>query len=764
MQHNYLHELQMYNRCRDFIDASDGSLTKVHQLVTAAFRHHTLFHHELYRYQIEYVLEEIQGRFPTVKGVYEMKTVFGCFRDLAILVGSQKIHARAKANPHISDKSFSFCDYFNAVAENTLQYTLLYHLLSELSQGWTSSAIEKFKSNRCTYILTGDFPPHTTSIYDGWDYMDYLLSFFNGISVGEKDLCHFIETGRALHASNCLKQLKTIQDIDRDVNFLYVCLLPLLDNHGLISVEKGHFDILYQSFRCMYFIAGQLNRFYSILSKYSVNLYQKYVHLKNVSILDHLVLETCHKVPVSVLYDVCHVYQYDNMWRNSTVFGELLENLLTERKPLGGREHFFSLKLDLGSCAIPTSIMRCLSKTFKSICLSVTCDDVYNIISCLVCGLPSEPKRNIEKCVGVFYEYVYAFKRALQLKSFTDKQNTINDDLFFNSLFESAQELSVDFLRYLDSAEASHYALTHLSDKTQNHMITFEKDGFVFQRTVTSDSSLANMLLLGLSANALYEGLSPHLMQYYVRNIPSINCSSHWCDKFIFYQVQQTHSGDKVNQGHKILQNILAQKFHLEWVPVILGLLWGLCKLNCGDKAPQHKQWSEHFCLLVKETFAEEEKCHDKKSSLHDYFSIENEAQVSCVRHLLRVEYLFMAYGKKKNFTPLLRAACLYYGGVTMLQKIGKCFLNISGKMFTKSSKDTKSGCVELFNSFNPVSDDLICVRNIILQMFHCDLPFSHGGGQIIKKWDFIFPFLLHVKKAELYTNLITGCCVEWMM
>ena len=218
-----------------------------------------------------------------------------------------------------------------------MKYLVLESLISTLSHVWTDHIMQIFEKNynNCQLLHKNQKKEDNLSLHGKKEMLDYLLLFFSRVTCGQHNLYHYIQSGKDKHTKQWMNHTSLRHHIEKDINFIYVCLLPLLDNQGIISVRNGNYDMLYRSMQCMYFIAGHINQFHSIMNKYNViQSHDIKCQLQNTMPLHKLVSKPNQSEYISkiILYDLCHLYGYDNLWTSSKIFGHIFYKITTGKE------------------------------------------------------------------------------------------------------------------------------------------------------------------------------------------------------------------------------------------------------------------------------------------------------------------------------------------------------------------------------------------------------------------------------------------------
>ena len=118
-------------------------------------------------------------------------------------------------------------------------------MITILSEIWTPQTINKFNKAYNSYLFFHE--DITNSNQYEQESLDCLLFFSNGLIYGNHYLYEDIKSARKNHKiqwanySQPGKKLSKKSLCDRDINFIYVCLLPFLDNQSIINIKNGDY-------------------------------------------------------------------------------------------------------------------------------------------------------------------------------------------------------------------------------------------------------------------------------------------------------------------------------------------------------------------------------------------------------------------------------------------------------------------------------------------------------------------------------------------
>ena len=711
------------------------------------------------------------------KKPYHFKSVVANVRDLAVLLSSQGFAAK-KSCPQIqnncnTERTFNMCCYFSQIVKNTISFSFMTSLIETLSDIWTTKVTAEVEVKRATHFLDQQVSTTFDNIAQhNNDYLYYLLLFFNGYTYGNRHLYDDLTNIRELHEKEWNKYANTFNDkislIQRNLNYVYSCLIPFLDNQGIINVKYQKYDLLLRAFQSNFLCAGHLGQFYGHISKYNLKFSTCALskQVKNNKLVEYLVPSSNENyfLTKTVLKDICHFHGYDNIWTGSNMFGELFLCLVCEDKMSIStiKESDCKVFLDIRTDCdiIPGCVMENMSKSFLSCNALVKSQDIYGILRYMILSnlLSEHDLMPMNMLLTLFWTQIQITKRDL----LSQKYITHDIDLhkWYDILFQAALTTSQNFLHEINCCLAH---LDPLETNTDHHCLitlTIYPHKYKFAKMFNSEKcTFSLLLLLAASISALQEGLMIHSVEKIVRNIPRIQTITHWNDKGRYQSMDngsKIHMDEKGTEGLHIMRKLLSMLIHEEWTPIIVGLLLALCKLVHGTLAL--KDQYQEFYYYVSDIF-QTEKCITNKSSmtLKD-ISMMQSIYNRPATQLLKTQMLYILNNQRHQFIPLLRSASLFYGGIPLLSQINSCIF--PELLQTKPSKAENRGYKQFLKCLGENTKDIkeICENFLSIELF---LKYDHP--LIVEESDFSYPFIMYVKQSEFYKNILHDKDIQWI-
>jgi hypothetical protein len=747
--------------------------------------------HPIYFSQITQLTELIQYKLQhfEIRNSYFVKDLTANVRDLAVLLKSQQFKLK-KQITYTETNQFNLCHYFQQILSNSICYTFVFSTLNILSNIWQLKIAEKVESNCNSQFLNPDRNEPLLKEYK--DYLDYILLFFRHFKYGTRNLYDDLLQIRILHKNQWPKDSeiqKEDSSIEKNTNFIFSCLIPFLDNQGLVSIKYNKYELLLRPIRCLFAITGHLNRFYEQISKYQLQFLddqESKIKIKNKTFLKNLIFNSePHErtnifITKSVLNDLCHFYGYDNIWSGSKLFGHLLHFLITEDTPdvcLSNNVYKVKIEINMNSDIVPNSIRQSVT-SLNMLSLVISSNDLYGILQYLYYSVTMSDscteKTLIDEWIICFWKTLFSTQKDMYLKE--SLSGNLRRQHHLNSLFEAGsatvQQLLYSFHNELfksHSAELSFLKIseTDLTNSTVISFIIYPYKYRIKRNCVANKHTFILILLLGATICALQEGLVAYQVEKMVRNIPSINTVTHWIDKKIYVDFDQKSketNGSLQTQGIKIMTQILALHIHEEWTPIIIGLLHALSKLVYGHKSV-NEQWNrfhQYVAMVYKDESSEKSESESTKELLDNIIR----KRLICskpAKHLFYIQWLYMINGQNHYFTPMLRSTSLFYGGVVMFNKAKKCTFSSLSHMETEPSKNENDGYKQLLKCFEYANKNLNLIKDRCTAFLGHELFTKYNYVTIIDQWDFLYPFLCYIKQPERYYNIINDCYIKWM-
>ena len=772
MIYNASYEICTYNVAKEALKPHDNLHFK--QLIDQVIEFTNNQSNSLYLSQILKLLECINLSLENqlVTHPYQFKSFVAKVRDIAILLNVQQFRFRKECVHSTKDRNgekFHLCCYFCQVLKSTFPPMFLFSTFEALKSIWTGQMQTNIdeKCNSHLLVITHDKNSLPKS---NNDYIDYFLFFFKGYKFGNQDVYDVLVDSRKQHCKEWIKYYSTnLNTNEQNVNFVYSCVLPLLDNFGIVSFQEPNFSMLLRAIQCIFACAGTLSQFFAMTCKYQVlhisdNSKIK-MKVKNKNVLRTLVPNVDENENIScvskiLIQDLSHMFGYDNIWNGSKLFGQFYSNLITEEKPnIALLDNETSSKvlfeIDVNSCIVPLWIQQGMSPAFSSTSVVVTSRDIESVIRYFVMSSLCEKVSSIDQLIMQYWTEIHKSQEMLMICS---------KNVSFDLLVEAGVNIIALFLQstkcYL--ADLEPFSVNMNENNTPVIMIIFPYKHKLGRLINGKKCPLPLLLLLGTTISILCDSISPCHLKRFVRNIPSINPITQWHDRDFFLHLNQVDisgMGDLIIEGSNCLKEILSMPIHDEWTPIIIGLLFALSKLICGHKSLQIQIKS--FLQYVLKVFnLDKLQTNTKCSSLPDHMLNKQCKSLIPGHQLLMTQYLFAINNKLHTFIPILRSAALFYGGIVLLDKVNMIVL--PGYKVPKNipSKDKKGGYNQLLECFD---QPLEIVQKQWTEFLCRELFLKNSNVEIVNEWDFSFPFVFYIKEPEIYENVIIDKKINWM-
>ena len=699
---NTLHEIQIYNMLKDIQPQSIEKFREKLYIININNEDDNLQYYHLLD-----MVEKSLKEYSNTKSIQSLKQIILNIRNIAIYSRYKNITPITSCDCESSN--FHLCEYFSKVLNNTISESIVKALLDGCKKAWTNKMIAKLKDSN-----------HFSREYKLYkivklnQFTEFLFLFFSGQNYGNEDLFQVLRTTKKQHE---LESKDTIHD--SEVNYFYTYLLPMLDNVEIIDIRNGNYNMLYRAFQCLHFISGNIDEFYSILSKYQINfLNEEQCIIKNYIFLNSISPPNSPYIHLFIskflFSDIFQFYGYDSLWNQSNFFGNILRIITTQKDEIEmDRNHSF--KIQINTKLIPSMLTSMVGKedNHQNLIkeqeqLNFHINDVYSIINYISCVYTNI---NIKIFLSSFWRKIFDYKKKILL-------NSKHKRITYKERIESIIDNSYDIVSQLLQEEGN--IDINLNKEKELVSIIFCSTKYTRTKSIPACSSF--LLLFGITICGLEEGLNPYTMQHYIKNIYK---TVHWCNKDIYQKVQFA----LVDHSDLPFQRILKQPINFEWTPIIFGLVHILSSFLSNNNICQ---WENVY------------------SFLNQIFVGRDNFERDPSLQLLQIEYFYNTNEKKMYFIPLLRSACLFYGGIAMLQKIEQS-ITVSDEC--KKNRPSISGFMELVNIFHHMTTIQSQTKDIITSFLCHELFSKFDSVSIIEKWDYSFPFYMHIKESFSFIN-----------
>lgn len=770
MMYNSLHEIQVYCTLLNIKERDFKQLFELLQCTNEYLKRDQVRIHPVYYHQISKLSQTTEQKLSSFhkQTVYKEKELVADVRDLAILLSTQTFPLdTVPIHCEPNGPSFSFHQVFSNTFKNTISHSFIFSTLKCLTDMWSSEISDKIKMNQNSSFFGLPFISITRE--EERDVLDYLLLFFNGLMYGNRCLYKDLKELKLCHQKlwfDFSTEYKENKAIEEGTNFIYSCLLPMLDNVGVISINENKYYIFLRAIRCLFSCAGYVNTFYTNISKYNIKFVddaKTKIKIKNEEFLHRLILNWDSKsiISSSALKDLCHFYGYDNIWIGSKIYGQILITLITQdiKDVYSGIGKNISVLLH--TYDFLSVLPRHTHYNAPFLCAVVNQTDLYGILKQLYYSIVPDENLDFHGWYLNFLSKVVEFQKEMCISDSVPSELQTKDALMHT--FDSVLSIVENFVKDTNYSSAAVNLDTSERDKEISVSVTFTMfpQTFVIKKSFTY-CTLSTLLLIGATACAFQEGLMGHYVKKIVRNVPSIHPTTHWVDKLLYFGADTIAGKEQmVIEGKNILSKMLSLHSHGEWTPVLIGLINILSLLVYDDCAKTTQ--SVTFLQLVARVFK------TKKSSK----AILNDSQVNILEkraicsepaeHLFQIYSLYIAYNKKHYFIPLLRSTCLFYGGIVLLRKINKCISTANIQHEEKPSRELGGGFKDLMNCFMKASHIQDEIRVKFKEFIGSELFAKHENVLVVSKWDFTYPFVTFFKQPEEYSNVMYKQPIKWM-